>query len=45
MIFNMEVANRFEQYLLNTAEEAVEFVQRVGSSNAKILLDTFHMNI
>ena len=45
VIFNMEVVNRFEQYLLNTAEEAVEYVQRVGSPNAKILLDTFHMNI
>lgn len=45
VIFNMEVVNRFEQYLLNTAEEAVEYVQRVESPNAKILLDTFHMNI
>lgn len=45
VIFNMEVVNRFEQYLLNTAEEAVEFVQRIGSPNAKILLDTYHMNI
>jgi D-psicose/D-tagatose/L-ribulose 3-epimerase len=40
-----EVVNRFEQFLLNTAEEAVAFVEEVGSPNAKILLDTFHMNI
>jgi D-psicose/D-tagatose/L-ribulose 3-epimerase len=45
VIFNMEVLNRFEQYLMNTAEEGVEYVQQVGSPNAKILLDTFHMNI
>jgi len=45
VVFNMEVVNRFEQFLLNTAEEAVEFVGRIGSPNAKILLDTYHMNI
>ena len=43
--FNFEVVNRFEQYLLNTAEEAVEYVKAVNSPNAKILLDTYHMNI
>ena len=45
VFFNVEVVNRFEQYLLNTAEEAVEYVEEVGSPNIKILLDTFHMNI
>jgi len=45
VIFNMEVVNRFEQYLLNTCAEAVEYVERVGSPNAKVMLDTFHMNI
>ena len=45
VIFNMEVVNRFEQFLLNTAEEAVEYVKAVNSPNAKILLDTYHMNI
>jgi len=40
-----EVVNRFEQYLLNTAEEGVAFVKRLESPNAKVLLDTFHMNI
>ena len=43
--FNMEVVNRFEQYLMNTCEEAVEYVEAVGSPNAKVMLDTFHMNI
>lgn len=45
VVFNIEVVNRFEQYLLNTAEEAVEYVKEVDSPNIKILLDTFHMNI
>ncbi len=45
VVYNMEVVNRFEQYLLNTAEEGVEYVQQVGSPNAKLLLDTYHMNI
>lgn len=41
----LEVVNRFEQFLLNTAEEGVAYVEEVGSPNLKILLDTFHMNI
>lgn len=41
----MEVLNRFEGYLLNTCEEAVDFVTRVDKPNVKIMLDTFHMNI
>lgn len=41
----LEVLNRFEGYLLNTAEEAVEFVKQVDNPNAKVMLDTFHMNI
>lgn len=42
---NLEVVNRFEQFIMNTSSEAVEFVKRVDSSSVKILLDTFHMNI
>lgn len=42
---NMEVLNRFEGYMLNEVSEAVEYVQRVGRPNVKIMLDTFHMNI
>lgn len=43
--FNLEVVNWFEQYLLNTAAEAVAYVDAVGSPNVRILLDTFHLNI
>lgn len=45
VLLHMEVVNRFEQYLLNTAAEAVAYVQDVGSPNCTVLLDTFHMNI
>lgn len=45
VIFNMEVVNRFEQFLLNTCAEAIAYVDAIGSPNAKILLDTYHMNI
>lgn len=43
--FNVEVVNRFEQFLLNTCDEAVAYVEAVDSPNLKILLDTFHLNI
>jgi D-psicose/D-tagatose/L-ribulose 3-epimerase len=42
---NMEVVNRFEQYMLNTAAEAVDYCERVGSPNCRVMLDAFHMNI
>lgn len=42
---NMEVVNRFEQFMLNTSNEAVEYVNKVDSSHVNILLDTYHMNI
>ena len=45
VLFCVEVVNRFEQFMMNTAEEGVAFAERVGSPNCKILLDTFHMNI
>lgn len=41
----LEVLNRFEGYILNTAEEAKQFVDEVNLPNVKIMLDTFHMNI
>ena len=41
----LEVLNRFEGYLLNTAGEGVEFVKQVGLPSVKVMLDTFHMNI
>lgn len=45
VVLGMEVLNRFEGYMLNTCEEAVRFVDQVGSDYVKVMLDTFHMNI
>ena len=45
VFFNVEVVNRFEQFLLNTAAEAVAYVRSVGSPHCRVLLDTFHLNI
>ncbi|MBQ7188728.1 MAG: sugar phosphate isomerase/epimerase [Kiritimatiellae bacterium] len=41
----LEVLNRFEGYLLNTAAEGVQFVREVDLPSVKVMLDTFHMNI
>jgi D-psicose/D-tagatose/L-ribulose 3-epimerase len=41
----LEVLNRFENHVLNTAEEGVAFVKEIGKPNVKVMLDTFHMNI
>lgn len=41
----LEVLNRFEGYLLNTAREGVAFVEQVDCPAVKLHLDTFHMNI
>ncbi len=41
----MEVLNRFENHILNTAAEGVAYVKEVGNDNVKVMLDTFHMNI
>lgn len=43
--YNIEVVNRFEQFIINTAAEAVAYIDEVDSPNIKMLLDTFHMNI
>ncbi len=45
LVYCVEVVNRFECPLLNTAEEALSYVAEVGSPNLKIMLDTYHMNI
>ena len=43
--YAVEAVNRFEGVVLNTAEQAVEYVKAVDSPNMGILLDTYHMNI
>lgn len=41
----LEVVNRFEQCILNTAKEGVDYCKELASPAVKLLLDTFHMNI
>ncbi len=45
IVLTMESLNRFEGYLINTAEECKNYVEAVCKPNVKVLLDTFHMNI
>lgn len=41
----MEVVNRYETNMINTAAQAVEYCRRVGAPNVKVHLDVYHMNI
>jgi D-psicose/D-tagatose/L-ribulose 3-epimerase len=41
----IEVVNRFEGFLINTAEQAVRLREMIGEPNVGIQLDSFHMNI
>ncbi len=41
----LEIVNRFETNLLNTAAQGLDFIRRTGSDHVRLHLDTFHMNI
>ncbi len=41
----LEPLNRYETDLLNTVEEALSLIERVGQPHVGVLLDTFHANI
>ena len=43
--FALEPMNRYETDLVHTARQGLELVERVGSDQFGLLLDTFHMNI
>ena len=43
--FGIEPVNRYETHLLNTGWQAREMIERIGSDNIFIHLDTYHMNI
>ncbi len=45
VLLNVEVLNRFEQFLINDSHEAVAYMEQVNHPACRILLDTFHMNI
>lgn len=41
----LEAVNRYETHLLNTAEQTVRLIERVGQPHVFVHLDTYHMNI
>ena len=41
----VEAVNRFEGCIINTAQEALDYVNDIDSPNIGVLLDTYHMNI
>jgi D-psicose/D-tagatose/L-ribulose 3-epimerase len=41
----IEPLNRFETDFINTVEQGLDLVGRIGTSNVGLLVDTFHMNI
>ncbi|MCX5580102.1 sugar phosphate isomerase/epimerase family protein [Kaistia terrae] len=41
----LEVVNRYETNVINTAAQGVELCKRVGMANVKVHLDCYHMNI
>ena len=45
MTLGLEPCNRYETHLVNTAEQAVRLIERIGEPNVTIHLDTYHMNI
>ena len=45
ILFGIEPVNRYENHLINTGWQAVEMVEKVGSDNIFVHLDTYHMNI
>jgi len=42
---NVEIVNRFENNLLNTAAQGLDYIADTGAANVFLLLDSFHMNI
>ena len=45
VILALEPLNRFETDCINTIDQALDLIERVGSPALKIHIDTFHMNI
>ncbi|MFA7371758.1 MAG: sugar phosphate isomerase/epimerase family protein [Sphaerochaetaceae bacterium] len=45
VVLNVEVLNRFEQFLINDSHEALKYMADVNHRACRVLLDTFHMNI
>jgi len=41
----IEAVNRYENHIINTAQQAVDLVERIGADNVFVHLDTYHLNI
>ncbi|MFE6971331.1 sugar phosphate isomerase/epimerase family protein [Isoptericola sp. NPDC057653] len=41
----LEIVNRYETNILNTAAQGLRYVDEVGADNVGVHLDTYHMNI
>lgn len=41
----LELINRYETYVLNTADQAINLIERIDAPNVYAHLDTFHTNI
>lgn len=45
IFFGIEPVNRYETHLINTASQGVSMIEKIGSDNIFLHLDTYHMNI
>lgn len=45
VVLGIEPLNRFETSFINTADQAIEIIDRVNHPSCQIMLDSFHMNI
>lgn len=45
VILGIEAINRYETFLINTAEQALALRDQIGEPNVKVHLDAYHMNI
>ena len=41
----LEPVNRYESFLINTCEQALDLVRLIGEANVAVHLDSYHMNI
>lgn len=41
----LEPCNRYETHLLNTGQQCVDLIERIGADNVFVHFDTYHMNI
>ncbi len=42
---NLEILNRFENYIINTVDEGLELLSKLDSNKFNLTMDIFHLNI